>query len=65
MDDDFNSAGAIGYLFDLIKTYNVLLDENAESLSRSREGLDTALAVLEMFDQVLGLFRDGLPRAGL
>ena len=63
MDDDFNSAGAIGYLFELIKTYNVLLDEHAEAVSRSREGLDAAWSALELFDQVLGLFRDGLPRA--
>ncbi len=64
MDDDFNSAGAIGYLFELIKTYNVLLDEHAEAVSRSRDGLDAAWSALELFDRVLGLFRDGLPRAG-
>jgi cysteinyl-tRNA synthetase len=63
MDDDFNSAGAIGYLFDLIRTYNVLLDEHAEAVSRSREGLEAAWSALDLFDRVLGLFRDGLPRA--
>jgi cysteinyl-tRNA synthetase len=63
MDDDFNSAGAMGYVFDLIKTYNVLLDESPEAIQRSREGLDAAWSALEMFDQILGLFRDGLPRA--
>jgi cysteinyl-tRNA synthetase len=64
MDDDFNSAGAVGYVFDFVKTYNVLLDEQADAVSRSREGLDAAWAALEMFDRILGLFRDGLPRAG-
>jgi cysteinyl-tRNA synthetase len=63
MDDDFNSAGAIGYLFELVKTYNILLDEHAEAVSRSREGLEATWSALELFDQVLGLFRDGLPRA--
>ncbi len=63
MDDDFNSAGAIGYLFELIKTYNVMLDENPAAISSSREGLDAVWASLSLFDNVLGLFREGLPRA--
>jgi cysteinyl-tRNA synthetase len=63
MDDDFNSAGAIGYLFELIKTYNVMLDENPAAIATSREGLDAVWASLSLFDQVLGLFREGLPRA--
>ena len=63
MDDDFNSAGAIGYMFELIKTYNVMLDENPAAISSSREGLDAVWASLSLFDQVLGFFRDGLPRA--
>jgi len=63
MDDDFNSAGAVGYLFDLIKTYNIMLDQHGDALTGSREGLDAAWAALETFDRVLGLFREGLPRA--
>jgi cysteinyl-tRNA synthetase len=63
MDDDFNSAGAIGYLFELIKTYNVMLDENGPAISGSREALDAVWTTLELFDRVLGLFREGLPRA--
>jgi cysteinyl-tRNA synthetase len=62
MDDDFNSAGAIGYMFELIKTYNVMLDENPAAISASREGLEAVWASLSLFDRVLGLFRDGLPR---
>jgi cysteinyl-tRNA synthetase len=63
MDDDFNSAGAIGYMFELIKTYNVMLDESPASITTSREALDAVWASLQLFDRVLGLFREGLPRA--
>jgi len=63
MDDDFNSAGAIGYMFELIKTYNVMLDESPASITTSREALDAVWASLQLFDGVLGLFREGLPRA--
>jgi len=62
MDDDFNSAGAIGQLFDLIKTYNILLDEHGPTLSQDREALETVRRALEEFDSILGLFRDGFPR---
>ena len=63
MDDDFNSAGALGYLFELIKTYNVLMDEDEAAVSRSKEGLEAVWAALSEFDKVLGLFKDGLPRS--
>jgi cysteinyl-tRNA synthetase len=63
MDDDFNSAGAIGYMFELIKTYNVMLDENPAAVTSSREALDAVWSSLALFDEILGLFRDGLPRA--
>jgi cysteinyl-tRNA synthetase len=63
MDDDFNSAGAIGYMFELIKTYNVMLDENPAAITSSREALDAVWSSLELFDRILGLFRDGLPHA--
>ena len=63
MDDDFNSAGAIGYMFELIKTYNVMLDENPAAIAASREGLDAVWDSLSLFDRVLGLFREGLPTA--
>ena len=64
MDDDFNSAGAVGYLFDLIKTYNVLLDEDEASVARSREGLEAVWSTLSEFDRILGLFKNGLPKSG-
>jgi cysteinyl-tRNA synthetase len=63
MDDDFNSAGAIGYMFELIKTYNIMLDESPAAIATSREALDAIWSNLGLFDQILGLFREGLPRA--
>jgi len=47
----------------LIKTYNVMLDENPAAIAASREGLDAVWASLSLFDRVLGLFREGLPTA--
>jgi cysteinyl-tRNA synthetase len=61
MDDDFNSAGAIGQLFDLVKSYNVLLDESGPALTQDREALSAAKATIEEFDAILGLFRGGFP----
>jgi cysteinyl-tRNA synthetase len=63
MDDDFNSAGAIGHLFDLIKTYNVLLDQDEASVSQSREGLEAVQSAISELDRILGLFKSGLPKA--
>jgi cysteinyl-tRNA synthetase len=50
MDDDFNSARAIGHLFDLAREVNRGLDEGA--------GAEARLAALALYDlgQVLGLF---------
>jgi cysteinyl-tRNA synthetase len=50
MDDDFNSAKAIGGLFDLARDVNRALDEG-----RSLEGRNGAAALLRL-GQVLGLF---------
>ncbi|HEX5133284.1 MAG TPA: cysteine--tRNA ligase, partial [Candidatus Krumholzibacteria bacterium] len=61
MDDDFNSAGAIGQMFELIKTYNTALDEHGAAVAGSREGLEAVRDALAEFDQILGLFPDGLP----
>jgi cysteinyl-tRNA synthetase len=63
MDDDFNSAGAIGQLFDLIRTYNKLLDERGDLLKSDRKALGGIKAAIEEFDSILGLFPDGFPRA--
>jgi cysteinyl-tRNA synthetase len=60
MDDDFNSAGAIGIMFELIKTYNVMLDEQP-AVANARAGLEAVRDALAEFDQILGLFPNGLP----
>lgn len=61
MDDDFNSAGAIGAMFELIKTYYKLVDDHGESLVRDREALESLKGAIVLFDQVLGLFPKGFP----
>jgi cysteinyl-tRNA synthetase len=40
-----------------------MLDESGPAVAGSREGLDAVWSALALFDQILGLFRDGLPRA--
>jgi cysteinyl-tRNA synthetase len=63
MDDDFNSAGAIGQIFELVRTYNVLQDEAKQAVAQSREALEAVWSAMEEFDRILGLFHEGLPRA--
>jgi len=61
MDDDFNSAGAIGAMFDLIKTYYKLIDEKGAMVTQDREALEQLRDAVITFDEVLGLFTDGFP----
>lgn len=61
MDDDFNSAGAIGALFELVKTYNKMIDENASAVGRDRSALQAVKDAILNFDSVLGLFKEGFP----
>jgi cysteinyl-tRNA synthetase len=61
MDDDFNSAGAVGHMFDLVKRYNTAVE--APEIARSRGALEAVRDTLSEFDQILGLFHDGLPKA--
>jgi cysteinyl-tRNA synthetase len=63
MDDDFNSAGAIGHLFELVKTFNVLVDESGPAVTQSREALAAVKETIELFDSILGLFHSGFPVA--
>lgn len=50
MDDDFNSAGALGHMFDLVRVINQARDANA-----SQEQLQAAQDTLSEFGEVLGL----------
>jgi cysteinyl-tRNA synthetase len=61
MDDDFNSAAAIGHIFELVKTYNVLVDENSTAIAQSRDALESMKTTIMEFDSILGLFHDGFP----
>jgi cysteinyl-tRNA synthetase len=61
MDDDFNSTGALGSVFDLLKTYYKLVDENGATVTQDREALDAVRDAVVTFDRVLGVFPRGLP----
>jgi len=50
MDDDFNTAGALGHIFDYVKEINQARDEGAD-----QESLESAQAVLKDLTGVLGL----------
>ena len=62
MDDDFNSGGAIGHLFELVREFNRLVDEDDPGLRADRAALTAARDALATMTGVLGLFREGLPR---
>ena len=64
MDDDFNSAGAIGSMFELVRTYNKLVDEKGTAITADREALLALRNTIAEFDHVLGIFPDGFPEAG-
>ena len=51
MDDDFNTAGAFGSIFELVKAVNVHLTEHKEI---DRDGLCEAKALFESTNGVLG-----------
>lgn len=62
MDDDFNTGGAIGELFELVRALNRLIDvedlENAKSArTNALATLDGGTLVLRELTHVLGLFR--------
>lgn len=57
MDDDFNTAQALGTLFDSIRTLNRLLAEDGGSSSASRADLEQLRAAVTEIGAVLGLFR--------
>jgi cysteinyl-tRNA synthetase len=61
MDDDFNSAGAIGSVFDLIKTYYKLVDDEGAAVTKDRGAVQSIKDAIVVFDRVLGLFPDGFP----
>ena len=57
MDDDFNTARAIGYIFETLRQMNVYLDETAgDGSSRHLFVLYRARSIFHQLGKVLGLF---------
>jgi cysteinyl-tRNA synthetase len=50
MDDDFNTAGSLGHIFDFVKEINLARDEGAD-----QDSLSTAQSVLKELTAVFGL----------
>jgi cysteinyl-tRNA synthetase len=62
MDDDFNTGGAIGDLFELVRALNKYVDDEkletaAKSDSQKVAALQRGAATLKELGNVLGLFR--------
>ncbi|MDD4857002.1 MAG: cysteine--tRNA ligase [Candidatus Krumholzibacteria bacterium] len=65
MDDDFNSAEAIGHVFHLVREVNRIRGEGEDSPVQEASVFEKIRDALGVFDSILGLFKDGLPKAGL
>ena len=65
MDDDFNSAEAIGHVFRLVREINRIRAEGDDGPAQRAEIIEKLREALGIFDSVLGLFRRGLPAVGL
>lgn len=59
LDHDFNTAGALGKLFELARETNRFLD--AAGIEAERAVLDPVLSTLTELLQLLGFFAEGLP----
>ncbi|MFA5324503.1 MAG: cysteine--tRNA ligase [Smithella sp.] len=58
MDDDFNTAQALGHVFDMVRlTNNFIVDEKNMSLSGKAEILAEATKIFDHFGAVLGVFQ--------
>ncbi len=58
MDDDFNTALAIGVTFDLAREVNTAVQRLGDTLARAdREVLTRAMDLFEVFNEVLGVFK--------
>jgi len=63
MDDDFNSAEAIGHIFHLVREFNRVRSMPEADLTSHPGTAGKVLETMEKFNRILGLFRDGLPTA--
>lgn len=61
MDDDFNTGGGIGVLFDVLRLLNRFIESNrleeADAPADKKEELRTAATVLKEMSQILGIFK--------
>jgi len=58
MDDDFNTAQALGYVFDMVRlTNNFIVDEKNMPDYIKAEILEEAKKVFDHFEAVLGIFQ--------
>ncbi|UCF05070.1 MAG: cysteine--tRNA ligase [bacterium] len=65
MDDDFNSGEAIGHIFRLVREINRVRTAGEEYLKDDLETIRAILEAIAVFDSILGLFKHGLPTAGI
>jgi cysteinyl-tRNA synthetase len=58
MDDDFNTALAVGITFDLAREVNSAVQQLGDTLARAdRENLQKAMDLFKVFNEVLGVFK--------
>jgi len=55
MDDDFNTAGALGAVFDAVRAVNIHLGERCDA---DMEGLSSALYFIDKANEILGFLPD-------
>ena len=65
MDEDFNSGEAIGHIFRLVREANRVRAASEERLGKDRRALESIRDAMRTFDSILGLYHDGLPKAGV
>jgi cysteinyl-tRNA synthetase len=63
MDDDFNSAEAIGHIFRLVREVNRIRAEGEGAPIQEAATFEKIRDAMRTFDSILGLFRGGLPSA--
>jgi len=61
MDDDFNSAEAIGHIFNLVREGNRIFGESGFGSTGCSKTLRRAVETMSVFNEILGLFGEGLP----
>ncbi len=68
MDDDFNTGGATGVLFEMLRTINGFvakhkLDAGSKADDQQKTALETGMTLLKELSQLLGVFRKPVAKA--